>query len=77
MAETGSADLAFVALSQALAYQDVATHFKVPAELHEPLRQDALLLKRAGDNAAARAFVNWLHGPIAAKVIEDFGYDAE
>jgi len=75
MAETGSAELAFVALSQALAYQGAAAYFAIPAELHEPLRQDAVLLTRAGDNGAARAFVNWLRGAAAREVIAGFGYD--
>jgi molybdate transport system substrate-binding protein len=75
MAETSNADLAFVALSQALAYQGAAAHFVVPAELHAPLRQDAVLLTRAADNGAARALVNWLKGHLAADVIAGFGYD--
>jgi molybdate transport system substrate-binding protein len=74
MAETGNAELAFVALSQAVTYQGVARYFEIPPELHEPLRQDAVLLKRAGDNGAARAFVNWLRGPKASQVIAGFGY---
>jgi molybdate transport system substrate-binding protein len=75
MAETANADLAFVALSQAVAYQGPAAYFLVPAELHAPLRQDAVLLTRAADNGAARAFVNWLKGHLAAEVIAGFGYD--
>jgi len=75
MAETANADLAFVSLSQALSYQGVAEYFEVPSELHEPLRQDAILLRHAAENAAARTFVEWLRGPRAAAVIADFGYD--
>ena len=76
MAETDNAELAFVALSQALAYQGIAAYFEVPAELYEPLRQDAVLLNRAGTNAAARAFLEWLRGPRATEIIADFGYDS-
>ncbi|HEY9183513.1 MAG TPA: molybdate ABC transporter substrate-binding protein [Gammaproteobacteria bacterium] len=74
MAEIGNAELALVALSQALVYQGVARYFEVPAELYEPLRQDAVLLNRAGDNGAARAFVAWLRGPRAGEIIAGFGY---
>ena len=74
MAETRNADLALVALSQAMTYQGVAAYFEIPSELHAPLRQDAVLLTRARDNAAARAFVEWLHGARAAEVIASFGY---
>lgn len=74
MAETRNADLAFVALSQVLSYRGTAAHFVVPAELHEPIRQDAILLRRAGANAGARAFLEFLRSADAAVVIERFGY---
>ena len=74
MAETGNADLAFVALSQALAYRGEAAYFEIPAELYAPLRQDAVRLARAADNAAARAFIEWVRGDLAAEVIVGFGY---
>jgi molybdate transport system substrate-binding protein len=77
MAETGNAELAFVALSQALAYEGDAAYFEIAPELHAPLRQDAVLLTRAEDNAAARAFVAWLRGHLAAEVIAGFGYGVE
>jgi molybdate transport system substrate-binding protein len=75
MAETGNAELAFVALSQAVSYQGIAGYFEVPSELYDPLRQDAILLRRGADNAAAQAFVEWLRGPRAAAVIAEFGYE--
>ncbi len=74
MAETRNADLAFVALSQVIAYRQPAAHFEVPADLYEPILQDAALLKHGADNAAARAFLIFLRGPDATRVIEQFGY---
>lgn len=75
MAATRNAALALVALSQAKAYQGVAVYFEIPSELHAPLRQDAVLLTRARDNEAARAFVEWLRNtPRAAEVIASYGY---
>jgi molybdate transport system substrate-binding protein len=76
MAETRNADLAFVALSQVIAYGNAASHFVVPAELYEPIRQDAVLLARGSGNAAARAFVGFLASADAVAVIERFGYAA-
>ena len=75
-AETRNADLAFVALSQAIAYTDksAAAFFEVPQELYEPINQDAALLKRANGNAAARAFLEFLREPDALRVIQGFGY---
>jgi molybdate transport system substrate-binding protein len=74
MAETRNADVAFVALSQAISYKGEAASFEVPAELYAPIRQDAVLLKRASGNAAARGFLLFLRGRDALRVIEGFGY---
>ena len=74
MAETQNADLAFVALSQVVAYSGTAASYEVPAELHAPLRQDAVLLVRAEHNAAARAFLEFLASDAAARIIERHGY---
>ncbi|HEX7080340.1 MAG TPA: molybdate ABC transporter substrate-binding protein [Gammaproteobacteria bacterium] len=77
MAETGNAELALVALSQALAYDGEAAHVVVPPELHEPIRQDAVLLTRATGNRAAVEFLAFLESPDAEKIIERFGYLSE
>lgn len=76
MGETRNADLAFVALSQVIEYPGEAKHVDVPADLYEPIRQDAVLLKRASANAAARAFLMFLREPEAVRMIEGFGYTA-
>ncbi|WP_271411049.1 molybdate ABC transporter substrate-binding protein [Pseudomonas sp. Q1-7] len=73
---SGNAELGFVALSQV--YKDgKITHgsaWIVPAEMHEPIRQDALILKKGEANPAARALVDYLKGPKAADVIKSYGY---
>jgi len=76
LAETRNADLAFVALSQVIAYKDkaAAAAYEVPQELYEPIAQDATLLKRASANAAARGFLEFLREPDAVRVIQGFGY---
>lgn len=74
LAETRNADLAFVALSQAIAYRAPAAYVPVPDELHAPLRQDAVLLAHGRGNAAALALLDYLRGPVAAKTLADFGY---
>ncbi|HZF30144.1 MAG TPA: molybdate ABC transporter substrate-binding protein [Gammaproteobacteria bacterium] len=77
MAETRNADLAFVSLSQAIAYTGAASRLVVvPAELYDPIRQDAVLLARGSGNAAARAFLAFLTSADAVAVIERFGYAA-
>ncbi|MBP1124606.1 MULTISPECIES: molybdate ABC transporter substrate-binding protein [Pseudomonas] len=74
---TGNAELGFVALSQI--YKDgMVTHgsaWLVPASLHDPIKQDAVILTRGKDNAAAKALVDYLKGPKAAAVIKSYGYE--
>ena len=74
---TGNAELGFVALSQV--YKDgqitSGSAWIVPGELHEPINQDAVILKRGANNPAAAALVEYLKGPEAAKVIESYGYN--
>lgn len=73
---TGNAELGFVALSQV--YQDgqlsSGSAWVVPAELHTPIRQDALILKKGEHNPAAAAFTQYLKGEKAAAIIKSYGY---
>ena len=73
---TGNAELGFVALSQI--YKDGkvkgGSAWIVPAELHDPIKQDAVILNKGKDNAAAKALIEYLKGPKAAAVIKSFGY---
>jgi molybdate transport system substrate-binding protein len=74
--ETGNAELGFIALAQ-VARSDEGSRWVVPDGLHEPIRQDAALLKTGADNEAAQAFVEFLKGPEAAAIIKDFGYGTD
>jgi molybdate transport system substrate-binding protein len=76
MAQTGNADLGLVALSQAIAYEGEASYAIVPDTLHEPIRQDAILLRRAADNPTAHALVEFLRGAAAAAIMTRYGYSA-
>lgn len=73
---TGNADIGFVALSQVSgpANQVSGSYWLIPAELHEPIVQDLVLLKRGQSNPAARAFVGFLKGSAAGKIIQSYGY---
>lgn len=70
---TGNADLAFVAAAQ-LERLD-APHALPLDGLHPPIRQDAVVLDRARENEAARAFWQFLSSKEARQVIEAAGYD--
>ncbi|MGQ3323377.1 molybdate ABC transporter substrate-binding protein [Pseudomonas brassicacearum subsp. neoaurantiaca] len=73
---TGNAELGFVALSQV--YKDGkvtgGSAWIVPAELHDPIKQDAVILNKGRDNPAAVALVDYLKGPKAAAIIQTYGY---
>ncbi len=73
---TGNAELGFVALSQV--YKDgqlsSGSAWIVPGALHDPIKQDAVILKRGEHNAAAAALVTYLQGAEASRIIRSFGY---
>jgi molybdate transport system substrate-binding protein len=74
---SGNAPLGFVALSDVYLQGriTVGSAWIVPAILHAPLRQDALLLKRAQDNPAALALLAFLKGDRAHALIRSHGYE--
>ncbi len=74
MADTGNAELGFVSLAQVLARGGESSHILVPEEAHEPIRQDAIVLRRAAGNPAAAAFIEYLHSQQAGEIIERSGY---
>ena len=73
---TGNAELGFVALSQVFKDGKVTSgsSWIVPADFYEPIRQDALILKKGANNPAAKALVDYLKGPKAAEIIKSYGY---
>jgi molybdate transport system substrate-binding protein len=74
---SGNAELGFVALSQVWEHGKLksGSAWIVPAELHGPIRQDAVLLARGKDNAAAVALIAFLKSDAAKAVIRSFGYE--
>ena len=73
---TGNAQLGFVALSQVMADGKIrsGSAWQVPASLHEPIRQDAVLLMPGKDSAAASALLTYLRGRKARAIIQSYGY---
>ncbi len=45
--------------------------------MFKPIRQDAILLKAGADNAAAKAFMDYLRGERAKAIAQSFGYGTE
>ena len=73
---SGNAELGFVALAQIMKNGAIAegSAWRVPPGLHQPIRQDAVLLSVARDNAAATALVQYLKSDPAKALIRAFGY---
>lgn len=72
---SGSAELGFVALSQVLA--DKLPRWDVPPSLHQPIRQEVVLLKHGGEHPLAADFVSFLKGASAKTTILAAGYGTE
>lgn len=73
---TGNAELGFVALSQV--FKDgkpAAGAWVVPAGLHQPIRQDAIMLDKGRGKPAAAALLKYLGGEKARAAIRAYGYD--
>lgn len=79
MVASGNAELGFVALSYVLSPRSETrgSRWDVPADLYAPIRQDAVLLKRAAGNAAAKGFLGYLRSERAQTLIETYGYGVD
>jgi molybdate transport system substrate-binding protein len=74
---TGNAELGFVALSQVMQDGKLAggSAWVVPADLHQPIKQDAVVLANGKGRPAAAALLEYLRSDRAQAVIKSYGYD--
>ena len=77
MVASGNAELGFVARSQVLenGLLKSGSAWLVPASLHSPLRQDAVLLMRAKNDPAAQQLLVFLKSTEAKAIMASFGYE--
>lgn len=75
-AQSGAADLAFVAHAWATApaLADAGSFWHVPTKLHPPLEQAGVILAKAKDVEAARELRAFLTGAAARRIFEAFGF---
>ena len=73
---SGNAQLGFVALSQVMTDGKIVqgSGWPVPAGLHAPILQDAILLTPGRNNPAAKALLGYLQGEKARAIIRASGY---
>lgn len=76
-AATGNAQLGLVALAQVMVDGRIARGFAwvVPANLHAPLRQDAVVLQPGRANPAAAALLQYLRTPAARAILRGYGFE--
>jgi molybdate transport system substrate-binding protein len=72
--DSGAAELGLVALSS-ISARRALPFWKVPHELHAPIRQDAVLLAIAKDMPEAAGFMAFLRGDQARAELAAAGYD--
>ncbi len=75
--KTGNADVGFVAMSQVLEGGKLkeGSMWVIPQASYDPIRQDAVLLKKGGGNEAAKALLQLLQSPNIKDLIRSYGYD--
>ncbi|MEY8875668.1 MAG: molybdate ABC transporter substrate-binding protein [Leptothrix sp. (in: b-proteobacteria)] len=73
---SGNAELGFVALSQVMREGRITSGsaWIVPGKLHEPIRQDAVLLLKGQGQPAAEAWLRYLKSDKARAIIKSYGY---
>ncbi len=74
---SANTELGFVAMSQVLDYgEDRGSAWIIPQAMHDPIRQDALLLTNSRQVKAASEFMDFVKSRRASEIIESFGYDS-
>jgi molybdate transport system substrate-binding protein len=75
-AQSGNADVGILALSVALApaLKSGGSYTELPSTMHPPIRQAAVVLRRAQNQKAARDFLEFLKQPDSMKLLADFGF---
>lgn len=74
--QTGNADAGLVALSLLLSptRREPGRWQEIPATLHDPLEQAAVLTTRGAANPAAARYLAFLRSPAARKIFERYGF---
>jgi molybdate transport system substrate-binding protein len=74
--KTGNAEIGFVALSQVMVdgVIESGSGWVVPADLHQPIRQDAVLLRNGASSPASEELLQFMRGSQARRIIASYGY---
>jgi molybdate transport system substrate-binding protein len=72
--QTGDAPVGIIAL--AIAEVPEITYTLLPADLHNPLNQSIAVIKSTPNEAAARAFLEFVTGPEGQAILEKYGFQS-
>lgn len=72
--KTGNAEIGFVALSQVI-NEKSGSQWLVPQQYYQPIKQNAILLKKGKDNKTANDFLLFLKTDEAKNILQNYGYD--
>jgi molybdate transport system substrate-binding protein len=74
--QTGNAQVGIIALSLAVSPElsSKGGYYLIPDNLHEPLEQGFIILKRARHNALARQFADYMSTPPARAIMTRYGF---
>jgi molybdate transport system substrate-binding protein len=73
---TGNAKFGFVAKSQVEdpSFKIKGSRWEVPVDMHQPILQQAILLKRGVANSSAKDFLAYLNSSVAKKIMRSYGF---
>jgi molybdate transport system substrate-binding protein len=74
--QTGNADIGIIALSLALApaFAGAGSYTLIPADMHQPLRQGFVILKRGEGKELARDFANFFSTAEVRQIMSRYGF---
>lgn len=74
MVASGAAEVGFVAASGLVGLAEPGASWTVPADMHAPLTQGAILLTHGAGNTAAQGFLAYLASDAGKAAMAGFGY---
>jgi len=74
--QSGNAEVGILALSlaRAPALANVGTYVEIPASLHPPIEQAAVVVARSQRKAIAQQFVDALKQPASVRILQSYGF---
>lgn len=72
---SAAAEMGFLSLAQVVG-EPAGSYWLVPADLYDPILQDAVLLTNGATHAGAQAYIEFLKGAEARRILEAHGYGA-